>query len=69
MIKLMTEKEASEILHCSPALLRKWRRQRTAIPFVRIGRSIRYSEEALLDFVGRSQVFIGSEAVSSKVVR
>ena len=38
----LTETEVAEMLRCTKAALRKWRRQRRGPRFVRVGRLIRY---------------------------
>ena len=48
---LLTENEASEILNCTKAALRRWRRERRGPDFIKIGRLVRYRESDLLDFI------------------
>jgi excisionase family DNA binding protein len=50
-MKLLSEKEAAYVLNCSPYTLQKNRRTGAGIPFVRIGRSIRYREEDIENYI------------------
>lgn len=52
---LLTETEAAEVLRVCARTLRK-ARQEGALPFVRIGRTIRYTESDLSQFIERSRV-------------
>jgi predicted site-specific integrase-resolvase len=50
--KLLREREAAELLGVAPATLTSWRcRQTYPLPFVRVGRCIRYREADLERFV------------------
>lgn len=49
--KLLDEKEAAELIHMSIHFLRRDRITRRLVPFVRIGRSVRYLEEDLDRFI------------------
>jgi len=51
-LKLRTERETADILSCSEAALRRWRRLGTGPAFVKIGRLIRYSEQDLAAWIG-----------------
>jgi excisionase family DNA binding protein len=54
MDKLLTEREAAEILGVSAQLLRKWRAQRPGhLPCVRIGRCVRYHPKDVEGFIER----------------
>jgi hypothetical protein len=61
MARLLTSKEAAAVLGLSEAWLNRnrWEGKRgrsVMIPFVRVGRSIRYSQEALAEYIrGRSE--------------
>lgn len=47
-IDLITESQAAEILGIAPGTLAVWRcTKRYSIPFVKVGRSVRYSRKAL----------------------
>ncbi len=60
-IKLLTPKEAAELLKVSPSWLAKARMRGDGPPFIRIGRSIRYSELALLQWMKSHQHLSTSE--------
>ena len=53
-IQLVTEDEASRILKCTVAALRRWRRERRGPRFVRLGRLVRYRESDLTEFVDQN---------------
>jgi Helix-turn-helix domain len=48
VIVLLTPKEAARVLKVSPSWLAKARMRGDGAPYIRIGRSIRYSEAALI---------------------
>ena len=50
-MQLFSEKEAAARLRCTPAALRRWRRERRGPKFVTLGRLIRYRESDLESFV------------------
>ncbi len=50
-LELITENEASAILKCTKAALRRWRRERRGPRFVKLGRLIRYRQSDLEMFV------------------
>jgi hypothetical protein len=47
----LDERGAAAILNCSPALLKRMRRDRRGPRWTRVGRLVRYPEAWLLDFV------------------
>ena len=50
--QLVSEKEAAQILTLQPTTLRDWRcRQSQTLPYVKLGRSIRYRRSDLLAFI------------------
>jgi excisionase family DNA binding protein len=61
VIKLLTPKEAAELLKVSLSWLAKARMRGDGPPFIRIGRSIRYSELALLQWMKSHQHLSTSE--------
>ena len=61
LIKLLTPKEAALVLRVSPSWLAKRRMTGDGPPFVKVGRSIRYSEAALLQWVKSRQRLSTSE--------
>jgi predicted DNA-binding transcriptional regulator AlpA len=46
--RILTERELAEITSFSPRTLQAWRQRQAGPPFIRVGRSIRYS---LLDVI------------------
>lgn len=55
--ELLNETEAARIIRITPGTLRAWRsRGGPAIPYIRIGRSIRYRLEDLKAFVDANRV-------------
>jgi predicted DNA-binding transcriptional regulator AlpA len=46
--RILTERELAEIMSFSPRTLQAWRQRQAGPPFIRVGRSIRYS---LLDVI------------------
>jgi predicted DNA-binding transcriptional regulator AlpA len=60
-IKLLTPKDAAELLRVSLSWLAKARMRGDGPPFIKIGRSIRYSELALLQWMKSHQHLSTSE--------
>ena len=54
--RLVTEKQASERMNVSVALLRKWRRVGGGPPYCKLGSLVRYSEGDLMAFIDQSLV-------------
>lgn len=55
--KLLTDEEAADLLGVSPVTLAVWRcRRRYDLPFVRVGRRIRYRMADVVSFVERRTV-------------
>lgn len=55
--RLLSTNEAAELLGLPPQTLVSWRCTRTVrIPFVRIGRAVRYKRSAIETFIERSTV-------------
>ena len=55
-LRMYTEEEVSEMLHVSLSQLRKWRMKQNRgraprPPFKKIGRLVRYPEQALLEYI------------------
>ncbi len=51
---LLTEDEAAALLKLQPATLATWRvRGRPHLPFVRVGRCVRYRQEDITAFIAR----------------
>jgi excisionase family DNA binding protein len=60
-IKLLTPKEAAQLLKVSESWLAKARMRGDGPPFIKIGRAIRYSEAALLQWMRAHQHLSTSE--------
>lgn len=56
MQRLLSIKQASELLGVKPATLRAWRLRRKNLPFVRVGRAVRVPAEALEKFIRQNTV-------------
>jgi excisionase family DNA binding protein len=55
--ELLTTKEAARVLHCSAGTLAFWRWEgELDLPYVRIGRAIRYHRQDLEEFIRRRRV-------------
>jgi predicted DNA-binding transcriptional regulator AlpA len=50
-MQLLTEDQASKVLQCTKAALRRWRRERRGPRFVKLGRLIRYRQSDLESFI------------------
>jgi predicted DNA-binding transcriptional regulator AlpA len=60
-IKLLTAKEAAQVLRCSVSWLAKARMRGDGPPYIQIGRSIRYPEDALIRWMKGRQRLSTSE--------
>jgi excisionase family DNA binding protein len=49
----LTEGEAAAFLNCKRPTLTAWRRKQIGPPFYQIGRLIRYSQQDLMEYLGR----------------
>ena len=60
-VALLTTEEAAQLLHLKPRTLVLWRHEgRSALPFVRLGRSVRYRRQDLDEFIqGNVRVSVG----------
>jgi len=56
MQKLLSIKEASELLSVKPATLRAWRLRRKNLPFVAVGREVRIDSEALEKYIRQNTI-------------
>jgi excisionase family DNA binding protein len=56
MPRLLSVKEASEVLALKPATIRAWLLQRKNLPFVRCGRAVRIPAEAVEKFIAENTV-------------
>ena len=62
MNPVINEVEASEKLHVATQTLRNWRHQRKGPPYLKIGRSVRYSLEDLAKYI--EEIVVPTEQVS-----
>ena len=53
---LLNEIETAERLNISTPLLRKWRYQQTELPFVKMGKSVRYKASDVESFISLKTV-------------
>lgn len=49
---MMTQEEVAELFGVSIHTIRKWR-QAGLIPFVRVGQTVRFEDDAIKDFIAR----------------
>ncbi len=55
-MQLLKESEVAQVLQCTVFALRRWRREKRGLRFVRVGRLIRYSTSDLEDFIEQNSV-------------
>lgn len=60
--RMLTEHEAAAILNVKVSTLRAWRVKGSPIPFLRIGRNIRYSLETIQRYLSTVECHSTSEA-------
>ena len=66
-MKLLTETEVAERLEVTKPCLRRWRREARALPFVRVGRLVRYRPEDVDRFItDNMQEVTGDETKESR---
>jgi hypothetical protein len=53
---LLDEHQAAAVLHLKVATLRDWRQRRCGLPYVKLGRAVRYRRSDLADFLAASTV-------------
>ncbi len=54
---LLTTPEAAALLHVSPQTLEVWRcTKRYALPYVKIGRNVRYRKSGIIGFIAAGEV-------------
>lgn len=61
MQNLLSEKDAARILGCSIFKLQKDRRIGSPIPYIKIGRSVRYKLEDIESYIDQHRFFSTSE--------
>jgi excisionase family DNA binding protein len=50
-LHLLTEKQTAELLNCTASALRRMRREKRGVAYVRIGRLIRYNPQDVEQYV------------------
>jgi hypothetical protein len=55
-ITLLTESEVAEIIGKSLSHLRQQRARGVGIPFIKLGASVRYTLEDIIDFISRNRI-------------
>ena len=55
---LVSERKAAERLGCSVYTLRAWRTRKTGLPWVRVGRLVRYELSAIRKFIEEGKVTV-----------
>ena len=55
-MRLLNERETSQLLGCSVAALRKWRLLGKGPRYHKIGRLVRYAQADLLDFLNANRI-------------
>lgn len=53
---LVSEQAAAKLLGCSVHTLRSWRTKRTMLPWVRVGRLVRYAVTDIENFINSGKV-------------
>lgn len=53
--RLLNEKEAAEMLGVSTKLLQAWRYRREGVPFVKVGRRVKYRLRDIQDYIERNK--------------
>jgi predicted DNA-binding transcriptional regulator AlpA len=61
-IEYLTEKQVSEMTKLALPTLRNYRHQGKGPPYLKIGRSVRYSMADLLEFMERGRVRVQSDS-------
>lgn len=54
--RLLTEKDVADRLNVNVQTLRNWRFQGRNLPYVKIGRSVRYKDGVVADFIEENTV-------------
>ena len=55
MMNLLSEKEVAVLLKCSVSVLQKNRLKGDGLPYYKMGRSVRYSEESVLEYLKKRE--------------
>ena len=56
--KLLKEREVAQILRCSVQTLRNYRQQRRGIPYIKNGKSVRYSTKDVNTYLNERKIFV-----------
>lgn len=54
-MNLLSEKEVAALLKCSVSALQKNRLKGNGLPYYKMGRSVRYSEESVLEYLKKHE--------------
>lgn len=66
MREIMSPSELAELLGVSEATLTDWRYRRRGPEFVRVGRLIRYTSDAVVDWIAQRTVETDTELASDR---
>jgi len=61
-MKLLTETEVAELYEVTKPCLRRWRHEGRGLPFVKVGRLVRYRQEDVEAFVSANLQTVGGKA-------
>ncbi|MCI0626794.1 MAG: helix-turn-helix domain-containing protein [Acidobacteria bacterium] len=64
-MKLLTETEVSQKLDVTKPCLRRWRHEGRGLPFVRVGRLVRYRFEDIEAFIAENRQEINGKAAEA----
>lgn len=53
--RFLTEKDVASLLGLTVSALRRWRRERRGIRFVKVERAVRYERQDVLDYIERQK--------------
>jgi predicted DNA-binding transcriptional regulator AlpA len=53
-LQLLDEKQTAALLNCTPAALRRWRREQRGPRYVKLSRLVRYAQSDIEEFVRQS---------------
>jgi excisionase family DNA binding protein len=60
-MKLLNETQVAERYGITKPCLRRWRQERRGLPWISVGRLVRYSEDALEEFVKQNTQHVRQE--------
>ena len=61
-MKLLTETEVAQKLEVTKPCLRRWRHERRGLPYVRVGRLVRYEPQAVEEFIAKNRRTVESQS-------